>query len=321
MNNNIIDIYTNLYQLTKITFNLYQKLSKSYDNNYNKYLKLLKLQIMIEKTYYNTLTNNEILLELLDMINNNSLYEFNIPSIMILTDIETNSELINYRIYKNILQILKRDSNYFITSLDDDLKIYSSNEESTNYLKEITIMLEKEETRNTLSQLQYYNITKLKYLFINPLIEEEIINNDFNIQSNNFNDNISLPNKYDVFKNYIYSKYGLNHCFELIEEMIYLSNDPELDIYDNESYGYNCLNLFQISLKTNLLFIETNKIENLYEYYLIVLDKEKLKINDEEPEKEERLEFISNLIETTFDNNDTYRQSVNKDSKNKKLIK
>lgn len=314
----ITEIYTNLYQITNIIYNLYQKLNNT--KEYNKYLNLLKLHITIEQNYYKTITNKETLLNLYDMINDYSLYEFNTQPIIILTDIETTSELINYRIYQNINQILLKDNTYFIDKLDDDLKIYTTNEESINYIKEITTMIKKEETRRIITLLQENTITKLKYTFINPLIEEEIINNNFNINTNNFNDNINLPNKYDIFKNYIYSKYGINNSLELIEEMINLSNDPELDIYDNESEGNNILNLFYISLKTNLLFIETNKINNLYKYYEIVLDKEKLK-TEEEPEKEEKLDFISTIIETTFENNETYRQTVNKDSKIKKLIK
>lgn len=314
----ITEIYTNLYQITNIIYNLYQKLNNT--KEYNKYLNLLKLHITIEQNYYKTITNKETLLSLYDMINDYSLYEFNTQPIIILTDIETTSELINYRIYQNINQILLKDNTYFIDKLDDDLKIYTTNKESINYLKEITTMIKKEETRRIITLLQENTQTKLKYTFINPLIEEEIINNNFNINTNNFNDNINLPNKYDIFKNYIYSKYGINNSLELIEEMINLSNDPELDIYDNKSEGNNILNLFYISLKTNLLFIETNKINNLYKYYEIVLDKEKLK-TEEEPEKEEKLDFISTIIETTFESNETYRQTVNKDSKIKKLIK
>ncbi len=316
--NNLAEIYSNLYQLTRITFNLYKRLSEVDSNGYDKYLNLLRLQSVIESSYYNSICDNNVIMELLDMINNESLYEYSAHPIIMLADIELDDELINYRIYQILSRKVMMDDNYFKNTLDDDFKIYTSNSESTNYIKNITTLLKEEEARQTINLL---GDDKFKYCFINPIIEEELLESDFKIKNSSFNDNISCPSTYDIFKNYIYSKYGINNSIDLVDELINLSNDPELDIYDEDSFGYNCLNLFLTSFKVNLLFIESGRIDVLYKYFSIVFDKEKLKISEEEPEKEEKLEFIGNLIEKTFDNNDLYRQMVNKDSKIKRLIK
>lgn len=311
-------------------FKLYDKLSDYFCeediDKFNLYLKMLKLQTALEREYYNSYLNDYGLMQnLLDLINNNSLYNYDDNSLFSLCDFNDKDELINFRIYSNLKVRLNNNNGYFICNLDDDLKIYSSNDESINYLREISSLLVKEEKRRVFNLLDDDFINKFMFSFVNPVIEDEILKYNFVNLNNSFNDNINFVSKYDIFKDYIYSKYGIDNCLNFIDEIVNEVNDSELDINEQDSIGYRCLDLMIKGLKANLLFVSSDRVDVLYKYYLTVLDKEKLNRNvDDEDyviDRDEKINFVKDLIDDVFDDNIDYRIDVNKDSKIKKLIK
>lgn len=330
MKRSTMEIYGNLYQLSNLIFKLYNKLSECYCNedidNFNLYLNMLKLETTLEKEYYNSFFNDYITMQnLMDLINNNSLYNYEDNSLFCLCDFSDKNELINYRIYNNLKLRLDNDNSYYISNLDDDLKIYSSNIDSIRYLRELSSLLVKEEKRRIFNLLDDNFVEKFMFIFLNPIIEDEVLKYNFVNLNNSFNDNINCVSKYDIFKDFIYSKYGIDNCLSFIEEIVNEVNDPELDVNDEDGMGYRCLSLLVKGLKANLLFVSSDKIEFLYKYYLTLLDKEKLNNNVDDEEyildRGERFEYIKDLIDDVFEDNLDYMNDVNRDSKIKKLIK
>lgn len=343
MNKNDIDIINNIFDIDKKIYNVYVKLSELEENEnfdlYNKYKLMLKILISSENNLFDSFGNSyERLSGLLEYIGSLTAPDFASSPIYAICDYENAKYLSYYRMYEKIKMILMNDNQFVSDNLDPDLKIFESNkDESLGYIKIMNYNLAREYRRMNmlfLNECDDLRVVKRKYLysFVSPLIEDEMLNNDFVINNCSFWDNLRTDSKYNIFENYIFSKTGLKNTKIDLENLLDFALIEDFNILDDEfSECMIDFNSIVCSFKAGLLFLSDEDIIELKKWIVFfcndilgeediesVEDLEKLEnIDDDVENKIERLENIKDYIEDILDNVNTYRMQANRDGKGK----
>ena len=231
MNKKDIDIINNILDIDKKIYTIYEKLSELEENEnvdlYNKYKLMIKILISSENNLFDSFGNSyERLSGLLEYIGSLTAPDFASSPIYAICDYDDAKYLSYYRIYEKIKMILMNDNQFVSDNLDTDLKIFESNkDESLSYIKIMNYNLALEYRRMNilfLNECDDLRVVKRKYLysFVSPLIEDEMLNNDFVIKNCSFWDNLRIDSKYNIFENYIFSKAGLENTKIDLENLL-----------------------------------------------------------------------------------------------------
>ena len=343
MNKNDLEIIKNILDIDKKIYTLYEKLSELEENEddklFNKYKYMLKILIASENNLYNYFDKGyEHLSGCLEYIFSMTAPDFNASSIYAICDYEDASFLSYYRIYEKLKLMLISDNRFVAENLDTDLKIFESNkDESLDYIRVMNYNLSQEYHKMNmlfLSECDDIRVVKKKYLysFVSPIIEDEMIDNDFFVTKCSFWDNIRTNSKYNIFENYIFSKFGMENAKVDLENLLEFALIDDFDILDCElSENIIEFNLIVCSFKAGLLFLSDEDVTELRKWLVIfsddilgeddiesVEDLENLEnIDDDVENKIERLENIKEYIEDILDNVNTYKMKANKDGKGK----
>ena len=343
MNKKDMDIINNILDIDKKIYTIYEKLSELEENEnvdlYNKYKLILKILISSENNLFDSFGNSyERLSGLLEYIGSLTAPDFASSPIYAICDYDNAKYLSYYRMYEKIKMILMNDNQFVSDNLDTDLKIFESNkEESLNYIKIMNYNLAREYRRMNmlfLNECDDLRVVKRKYLysFVSPLIEDEMLNNDFVINSCSFLDNLRIDSKYNIFENYIFSKAGLENTKIDLENLLDFALIEDFSILDDE-YSESMIDFNSIvcSFKAGLLFLSDEDIIELkkwIEFFSndILKDDNIYNIDDLEglenmsedmQEKSEKLEYIQEYIENVIEQIDGYRKMANKDAQGK----
>lgn len=343
MNKNDIKTINNILDIDKKIYTIYCKLSEleenDNDNLYNKYKYILKILIASENNLYNCLNKSyEHLSAFLEYIESLTAPDFTVNPIYAICDYKKPNLLSYYRIHEKLKMILMHNNQFIADNLDDDLKIFESNkDESLNYIKTMNYNLSYEYHKMNmlfLSESDDLSIIRRKYTysFLSPLIEDKMIDNDFVITSCNFWDNLRTNSKYNIFENYIFTKFGMKKTKLDLKNLLDYALIDDFDILNSElSEDMIDFNSIVCSLKTGLLFLSNEDIIELRKWIVFfsndilgednintVEDLENLEnISDEIENRTERLENIKDFLENILDNLNIYRQQANKDGKDK----
>lgn len=343
MNKKDIDIINNILDIDKKIYTIYEKLSELEENEnvdlYNKYKLMLKILISSENNLFDSFGNSyERLSGLLEYIGSLTAPDFASSPIYAICDYDNAKYLSYYRMYEKIKMILMNDNQFVSDNLDTDLKIFESNkDESLNYIKIMNYNLAREYRRMNmlfLNECDDLRVVKRKYLysFVSPLIEDEMLNNDFVINNCSFWDNLRIDSKYNIFENYIFSKTGLENTKIDLENLLDFALIEDFSILDDE-YSESMIDFNSIvcSFKAGLLFLSDEDIIELkkwIEFFSndILKDDNIYNIDDLEglenmsedmQEKSEKLEYIQEYIENVIEQIDGYRKMANKDAQGK----
>ena len=343
MDKNDIDIINNIFDIDKKIYNVYVKLGELEENEnvdlYNKYKLMLKILISSENNLFDSFGNSyERLSGLLEYIGSLTAPDFASSPIYAICDYDNAKYLSYYRMYEKIKMILMNDNQFVSDNLDTDLKIFESNkDESLNYIKIMNYNLAREYRRMNmlfLNECDDLRVVKRKYLysFVSPLIEDEMLNNDFVINNCSFWDNLKTNSKYNIFENYIFSKTGLENTKIDLENLLDFALIEDFSILDDE-YSESMIDFNSIvcSFKAGLLFLSDEDIIELkkwIEFFSndILKDDNIYNIDDLEglenmsedmQEKSEKLEYIQEYIENVIEQIDGYRKMANKDAQGK----
>lgn len=343
MNKKDIDIIYNILDIDKKIYTIYEKLSELEGNEnvdlYNKYKLMLKILISSENNLFDSFGNSyERLSGLLEYIGSLTAPDFASSPIYAICDYDDAKYLSYYRIYEKIKMILMNDNQFVSDNLDTDLKIFESNkDESLGYIKIMNYNLAREYRRMNmlfLNECDDLRVVKRKYLysFVSPLIEDEMLNNDFVINNCSFWDNLRIDSKYNIFENYIFSKTGLENTKIDLENLLDFALIEDFSILDDE-YSESMIDFNSIvcSFKAGLLFLSDEDIIELkkwIEFFSndILKDDNIYNIDDLEglenmsedmQEKSEKLEYIQEYIENAIEQIDGYRKMANKDAQGK----
>lgn len=343
MDKNDIDIINNIFDIDKKIYNVYVKLGELEENEnvdlYNKYKLMLKILISSENNLFDSFGNSyERLSGLLEYIGSLTAPDFASSPIYAICDYDDARYLSYYRMYEKIKMILMNDNQFVSDNLDTDLKIFESNkDESLSYIKIMNYNLSREYRRMNmlfLNECDDLRVVKRKYLysFVSPLIEDEMMDNDFVINNCSFWDNIRTDSKYNIFENYIFSKFGMENSKIDSENLLEFALCDGFDILDSElSEDMIDFNSIVCTFKAGLLFLSNEDIIELRKWIVFfsndilgedqinnIEDLEELEnISDGMENKIERLENIKEYIENILDNVDVYRRQANKDGKGK----
>ena len=343
MNKKDMDIINNILDIDKKIYTIYEKLSELEENEnvdlYNKYKLILKILISSENNLFDSFGNSyERLSGLLEYIGSLTAPDFASSPIYAICDYENAKYLSYYRMYEKIKMILMNDNQFVSDNLDTDLKIFESNkDESLGYIKIMNYNLAREYRRMNmlfLNECDDLRVVKRKYLysFVSPLIEDEMLNNDFVINNCSFWDNLRIDSKYNIFENYIFSKAGLENTKIDLENLLDFALIEDFSILDDE-YSESMIDFNSIvcSFKAGLLFLSDEDIIELkkwIEFFSndILKDDNIYNIDDLEglenmsedmQEKSEKLEYIQEYIENVIEQIDGYRKMANKDAQGK----
>lgn len=344
MNKNDIDIINNILNVDNKIYTIYNKLSEMIENDdyslYNKWIYMLKILIISENNLYSNFINKDYsyLWGLLEYIESNMISDVNSNPIYAICDYNESEYLSYYRIYNKIKIILMNNNHFIEDNLDNDLMIFKSNkDDSLDYIKFLNYNMALEYHRFNiyfLSECDDLEVVKRKYFysFLTPMIENEMIDNDFKITKFNFWDNIKINSKYNVFDNYIFSKFGLDNSKEDLQNLIDFALIDNFDILTaDDAEDMVDFNSIVCSFKTGLLFLSDEDIIELRKWVTFysnnILDEDGIKniddlttledSSDDLALKIQRLEDIQEYIYNILDNVDSYRQIANKDSKGK----
>lgn len=343
MNKKDIDIIYNILDIDKKIYTIYEKLSELEENEnvdlYNKYKLMIKILISSENNLFDSFGNSyERLSGLLEYIGSLTAPDFASSPIYAICDYDDAKYLSYYRIYEKIKMILMNDNQFVSDNLDTDLKIFESNkDESLSYIKIMNYNLALEYRRMNilfLNECDDLRVVKRKYLysFVSPLIEDEMLNNDFVIKNCSFWDNLRIDSKYNIFENYIFSKAGLENTKIDLENLLDFALIEDFNILDGEySESMIDFNTIVCSFKAGLLFLSDEDIIELKKWIKFfrndileddnindVDDLEDLENIDEDIlSKKERLDNISEYIEDILSHIDDYRKMANKDAQGK----
>ena len=343
MNKKDIDIINNILDIDKKIYTIYEKLSELEENEnvdlYNKYKLMIKILISSENNLFDSFGNSyERLSGLLEYIGSLTAPDFASSPIYAICDYDDAKYLSYYRIYEKIKMILMNDNQFVSDNLDTDLKIFESNkDESLSYIKIMNYNLALEYRRMNmlfLNECDDLRVVKRKYLysFVSPLIEDEMLNNDFVIKNCSFWDNLRIDSKYNIFENYIFSKAGLENTKIDLENLLDFALIEDFNILDGEySESMIDFNTIVCSFKAGLLFLSDEDIIELKKWIKFfrndileddnindVDDLEDLENIDEDIlSKKERLDNISEYIENILSHIDHYRKMANKDAQGK----
>lgn len=343
MNKKDIDIINNILDIDKKIYTIYEKLSELEENEnvdlYNKYKLMIKILISSENNLFDSFGNSyERLSGLLEYIGSLTAPDFASSPIYAICDYDDAKYLSYYRIYEKIKMILMNDNQFVSDNLDTDLKIFESNkDESLSYIKIMNYNLALEYRRMNmlfLNECDDLRVVKRKYLysFVSPLIEDEMLNNDFVIKNCSFWDNLRIDSKYNIFENYIFSKAGLENTKIDLENLLDFALIEDFNILDGVySESMIDFNTIVCSFKAGLLFLSDEDIIELKKWIKFfrndileddnindVDDLEDLENIDEDIlSKKERLDNISEYIEDILSHIDDYRKMANKDAQGK----
>ena len=343
MDKNDIDIINNIFDIDKKIYNVYVKLGELEENEnvdlYNKYKLMLKILISSENNLFDSFGNSyERLSGLLEYIGSLTAPDFASSPIYAICDYENAKYLSYYRMYEKIKMILMNDNQFVSDNLDTDLKIFESNkDESLGYIKIMNYNLAREYRRMNmlfLNECDDLRVVKRKYLysFVSPLIEDEMLNNDFVINNCSFWDNLRTDSKYNIFENYIFSKTGLKNTKIDLENLLDFALIEDFSILDDEfSECMIDFNSIVCSFKAGLLFLSDDDIIELKKWIEFfsneILEDDNIKdiddledlenIDDDILSKKEKLDNISECIEDILGHIDDYRKMANKDAQGK----
>ena len=300
---------------------------------------MIKILISSENNLFDSFGNSyERLSGLLEYIGSLTAPDFASSPIYAICDYDDAKYLSYYRIYEKIKMILMDDNQFVSDNLDTDLKIFESNkDESLSYIKIMNYNLALEYRRMNmlfLNECDDLRVVKRKYLysFVSPLIEDEMLNNDFIIKNCSFWDNLRIDSKYNIFENYIFSKAGLENAKIDLENLLDFALIDDFNILDGEySESMIDFNTIVCSFKADLLFLSDEDIIELKKWIKFfrndileddnindVDDLEDLENIDEDIlSKKERLDNISEYIEDILSHIDDYRKMANKDAQGK----
>lgn len=343
MDKNDIDIINNIFDIDKKICNIYVKLGELEENEnvdlYNKYKLMLKILISSENNLFDSFGNSyERLSGLLEYIGSLTAPDFASSPIYAICDYENAKYLSYYRMYEKIKMILMNNNQFVSDNLDPDLKIFESNkDESLGYIKIMNYNLAREYRRMNmlfLNECDDLRVVKRKYLysFVSPLIEDEMLNNDFVINNCSFWDNLRIDSKYNIFENYIFSKTGLKNTKIDLENLLDFALIEDFSILDDEfSECMIDFNSIICSFKAGLLFLSDEDIIELKKWVEFfsneILEDDNIKdvddledienIDDDILSKKEKLDNISEYIEDILSHIDDYRKIANKDGNGK----
>lgn len=342
MDKNDIETIKNILDLDKKIYIIYGKLSELEDNEnnnlYNKYKYMLKILIASENNLYSSFGNSyERLSGCLEYIESLTMYDFEPSPIYAICDYDDENLLSYYRMYEKIKMILMEDNQFIADNLDGDLKIFESNkDDGLDYIRVMNYNLAHEYHKMNmlfLNESDDVNVVKRKYLysFVAPLIENEMIDNDFIVTNCSFWDNLRIDSKYNVFENYIFSKFGMENAKIDLKNLLDFALIDDFNIYDGELIDDVDFNSIICSFKVALLFLSDEDIielkkwidffgndilgeDNIYN----VEDLEELEnMSEDTQEKMEKLEYIKEYIENVFEQIEDYRKMANKDAQGK----
>ena len=302
MDKNDIELIKNLYDISYKVKTIYEKLAIneiSHGKNskeYSKYLELLKIVLFFENKLYEKLNNNiDRISDILFYIASSTHNDLE-DQIYVLSD-NVESALIEKRVIEKLYLIAYKNNDFYKGFIDPELSIFKKcSDELIRYLRDYKELLDKEEIRRTfyyLSQVdnQDFILYKYRYVYLNPVIENEFINNKFNNPKNTFNDNISYKSKYDEFNGPIKTTLAYTKCTDLLEELLsYYGCDGNITCSDDIKFEEILANF-----KANLLFLDDEEIHFLLatvnsEYDKLEEDDDIQNIEDLEEYNEEDIE-------------------------------
>lgn len=331
MNIYMLNIINNLSDIGEKIYDVYVKLSETSSNEelYNKYKMILYILLASEKSIYDNIKNDyHLLADINDLNNGFDFFKFKCDSVYPLLYDDKNN-LINNRIRCKLSLLLNNYNVYVDEQLSDDLAIFRCNNDSLSYIKEFNKLLKEELFKRIIYNLdKEKDIKNRKYLYVfsNPIIEDDFLNNNLNIVEDI---NSVCNSKYSVFNDYILSKYGLDNAKDDLNELLDFAYDDEFNINDlNNDLGRN-FNTLLCSFKANLLFLNEKDVDELSDwitYYTTsilcnnnfsnIFDLLKLEnLDDEFYELEEKLDSIAEYIEDILNNVQTYRDNNNNNEK------
>lgn len=356
MDKNDIELIKNLYDISYKVKTIYEKLAIteiSHGKNskeYSKCLELLKIVLFFENKLYEELNNDiDRISDILFYIASSTQNDLE-DQIYVLSD-NVESALIEKRILEKMYLLAYKNNDFYKGFIDPELSIFKKcSDELIDYLRDYKELLDKEEIRRTIYYLSQVDnkdfiLCKYRYVYLNPVIENEFINNKFSNPKNTFNDNISYKSKYDEFNEPIKTTLAYTKCTDLLEELLsYYGCDGNITCSDDIKFEE-----ILASFKANLLFLDDEAIYFLLETVNSEYDKieeenediqniEDLEEYDEEEVEKELLDAIANFDIDNFDETDKIeticldrifralmavakeKESANKDINSKKKI-
>lgn len=156
-----------------------------------------------------------------------------------------------------------KNNSFYKGFISGSLSIFSKASNSAiDYVRNYRELLEIEQAKRTvmyLSQINdnnFYNI-KNNYIFMNPMIEKDFINNK--LYDTSFNDNISYTSKYDEFNDAIKYTLAYQKSSNLLDELMsFFGCDGNITNEDDILFE----TLFA-DFKSSLLFLGQNELNNL----------------------------------------------------------
>lgn len=313
MDKNDIELIKNLYDISYKVKKIYEKLAKTEDSfgknskKYTKCMELLKMVLFFENKLYEQFNNDiDKISDIILYIASNSKNDLE-NQIYVLAD-NFESAFIEKRILEKMYLIAYKNNNFYKGFIDPEISIFKKcSDEVINYLREYKDLIDKEEIRRTiyyLSQIDYKDfnlninmkdsaLSKYKnefinpvylYVYLNPVIEDEIIKNNFNNPKNTFDNNILYKSKYEEFNEPIKSTLAYIKCADLLDElMTYNGCDGTIKGPDDIQFE----ELFS-SFKANLLFLDDDALH----YLLATVNEEYDRI-----EEDDDIQNIEDLVE------------------------
>ena len=302
MDKNDIELIKNLYDISYKVKTIYKKLASteiSYGKNskeYTKCMELLKIVLFFENNLYDKLNNNiDKISDILFYIASNSQNDLE-DQIYVLSD-NNEPAFIEKRIIEKMYLLAYKNNSFYKGFIDQELSFFKKcSDELIDYLRDYKELLDKEEIRRTIYYISQIDnkdfiLYKYRYVYLNPVIENEFINNKFSNPKNTFNDNISYKSKYDEFNGPIKTTLAYTKCTDLLEELLsYYGCDGNITCSDDIKFEE-----ILASFKANLLFLDDEAIHFLLatvnsEYDKIEEDDDIQNIEDLEEYNEEKIE-------------------------------
>ena len=285
MDKNDIELIKNLYDISYKVKTIYEKLAIneiSHGKNskeYSKYLELLKIVLFFENKLYEKLNNNiDRISDILFYIASSTHNDLE-DQIYVLSD-NVESALIEKRILEKIYLVAYKNNNFYKGFIDPELSFFKKcSDELIDYLRDYKELLDKEEIRRTIYYLSQVDnkdfiLYKYRYVYLNPVIENEFINNKFSNPKNTFNDNITYKSKYDELNEPIKTTLAYTKCSDLLEELLsYYGCDGNITCNDDIKFEEILANF-----KANLLFLDDVSLH----YLLATVNSEYDKLDDDD---------------------------------------
>lgn len=244
-------------------------------------------------------------------------YGDDIPNSCFLAMTQDINAMFAYRLINFFRDIALKDDKYFFLDLNEDYPSLIDSDsvlEGKSYLKEIIPLEEKNTIFSLFNFIQndyanqnydFEDYISLKYYlsFLEPVLEDEFINNKFGSIKHNFNSNLRTQAKVsDNTKNNINNYYGCCVCWEALDEILEYS-DEDLDSQEYETSLTTLFNLF----KSGLVFLDSDGIKELREEIIEVFD-----VPDMEDKKDDLIDIMT-IIDDLMKDYKSLINFVNKD--------